>query len=241
MVGQVHDDSRGVYGYRRVTAALRIESGLIVNHKLVASIMSDLAIHGLPTPKSRRRNLIAIRTTSDLVNREFTATGPNQLWVTDITEHPTRKGRVFTCVVLDVFARKAVGWAIDRKADTSLVNSALDMAARTREIAKGLILHADHGPQFTAWAFTTNVAAYGIRLSLGTVGDCYDNAMIEAFWGRMQPEVLNRKKWTTIVELSVAVADYIENFHNTTRRHSALDMFTPTEYETINTTLLQLT
>ena len=109
MVGQVHDDSRGVYGYRRVTAALRIESGLIVNHKLVASIMSDLAIHGLPTPKSRRRNLIAIRTTSDLVNREFTATGPNQLWVTDITEHPTRKGRVFTCVVLDVFARKAVG------------------------------------------------------------------------------------------------------------------------------------
>ena len=156
-------------------------------------------------------------------------------------EHPTREGRVFTCVVLDVFARKAVGWAIDRKADTSLVNSALDMAARTREIAKGLILHADHGPQFTAWAFTTNVAAYGIRLSLGTVGDCYDNAMIEAFWGRMQTELLNRKKWTTIVELSVAVADYIENFHNTTRRHSALDMFTPTEYETINTTLLQLT
>ena len=95
--------------------------------------------------------------------------------------------------------------------------------------------------QFTAWAFTTNVAAYGIRLSLGTVGDCYDNAMIEAFWGRMQTELLNRKKWTTIVELSVAVADYIENFHNTTRRHSALDMLTPTEYETINTTLLQLT
>ena len=95
--------------------------------------------------------------------------------------------------------------------------------------------------QFTAWAFTTNVAAYGIRLSLGTVGDCFDNAMIEAFWGRMQTELLNRKKWTTIVELSVATADYIENFHNTTRRHSALDMLTPTEYETVNTTLLQLT
>ena len=115
MVGQVHDDSRGVYGYRRVTAALRIESGLIVNHKLVASIMSDLAIHGLPTPKSRRRNLIAIRTTSDLVNREFTATGPNQLWVTDITEHPTREGRVFTCVVLDVFARKAVAFELNNR------------------------------------------------------------------------------------------------------------------------------
>ena len=95
--------------------------------------------------------------------------------------------------------------------------------------------------QFTAWAFTTNVAAYGIRLSLGTVGDCFDNAMIEAFWGRMQTELLNCRKWTTIVELSVAMADYIENFHNTTRRHSALDILTPTEYETINTTLLQLT
>ena len=88
---------------------------------------------------------------------------------------------MFACIVLDVFARKAVGWAIDRKADTSLVNSALDMAARTREIAKGLILPADHGPQFTAWAFTTNVATYGILLSMGTVGQCFDNAMIEAF------------------------------------------------------------
>jgi transposase InsO family protein len=90
---------------------------------------------------------------------------------------------VFACIVLDVFARKAVGWAIDRKADTSLVKSALDMAARTKEIAKGSILHADHGPQgqFTAWAFTTNVATYGILLSMGTVGQCFDNAMIEAF------------------------------------------------------------
>lgn len=243
MVGQIHADSRGVYGYRRVTAVLRIESGVIVNHKLVASIMRDLAIHGLPTPRSRRRNLIAIRTTSHVVNREFTATAPNRLWVTDITEHPTREGRVFACVVLNVFARKAVGWAIDRKADTSLVNSALDMAAQTRTITKGLILHADHGPQgqFTSWAFTTNITAYGIRLSLGTMGDCFDNAMIESFWGRMQTELLNGKKWTTVVDLSIEMADYIENFHNTTRRHSGLDMLTPTEYETINTTLLQLT
>ena len=115
VVGQVHNDSRGVYGYRRVTAASRIESGLIVNHKLVASIKSDLAIHGLPTPKSRRRKLIAIRTTSDLVNREFTATGPNQLSVTNITEHPTRKGRVFPCVLLDVFpAKPSSGLSIEK-------------------------------------------------------------------------------------------------------------------------------
>jgi transposase InsO family protein len=86
--GKIHGDSRGTYGYRRVTATLRIESGLIVNHKLVASIMQQLQVHGLPKRRSGKRNLIAVRTTSDLVNRDFSTTGPNQLWVTDITEHP---------------------------------------------------------------------------------------------------------------------------------------------------------
>ncbi len=90
-VGKVHTDSRGTYGYRRVKAALPIESGLIVNHKLVASIMQELQLHGLPKRRTRRRNLIAVRTVSDLVNRNFTVTGPNQLWVTDITEHPSER------------------------------------------------------------------------------------------------------------------------------------------------------
>ncbi len=94
--------------------------------------------------------------------------------------------------------------------------------------------------QFTSWAFTSNVRNYGLKLSLGTVGDCYDNAMIESFWGRMQTELLNRKTWTTVVELSMEMADYIENFHNTRRRHSSLAMLTPTEYETTNQSQLQL-
>jgi len=102
---------------------------LIVNHKLVASIMQELHLHGLPKRRTVRGNLIAVRTVSDLVNRDFTATEPNQLWVTDITEHPTKEGRVFCCVVLDAFSRKAVGWSIDRIADAALVNSALNMAA----------------------------------------------------------------------------------------------------------------
>ncbi len=95
--------------------------------------------------------------------------------------------------------------------------------------------------QFTSWAFTSNVRNYGLKLSLGTIGDCYDNDMIESFWGRMQTELLDRKTWTTVVELSLAIADYIENFHNASRRHSSLAMLTPTEFETINTTSLQLT
>jgi len=153
----------------------------------------------------------------------------------DITEHPTSEARVYTCVVLDAYSRKAVGWAISRRADTTLVNSAIDMAANTRPITPQTIVHADHGPQFTAWAFTTNLRAYGLRLSMGTVGDCFDNALIESFWGRMQTELFNTRKWSTVEQLSVAIADYIENFHNTRRRHSALDMLTPTEFETLNT------
>jgi len=238
-VAAVHAQSRGVYGYRRVQAALRIESDLVVNHKLVASIMAQLGIHGLPRRRSRRRNLVSIATSSDLVNRDFTATAANQLWVTDITEHPTTEARVYGCVVVDAYSRKAVGWAISRRADTTLVNSAIDMAARSRTITPETIVHADHGPQFTAWAFTTNLRAYGSRLSTGTVGDCYDNALIESFWGRMQTELFNTRTWSTVEQLSVAIADYIENFHNNRRRHSALDMLTPTEFETLNTPQLR--
>jgi transposase InsO family protein len=230
----------GAYGYRRVQAALRIESGLIVNHKLVASIMQELGLQGLPKRRTGRRNLIAVRTVSDLVNRDFTCCGPNQLWMSDITEHPTKEGRVFCCVVLDAYSRKVVGWAIDRKTETTLVNSALNMATATRKTTTNTIIHADHGGQFTSWVFTSNVHNYGLKLSLGTIGDCHDNAMIESFWARKQTELLNRKSWTTVVELRVAMADYIENFHNTNRRHSSLDMLTPTEYETINSSQLQL-
>ena len=102
-MGKIHVDSRGTYGYRRVGATLRIESGLIVSHKLVASIMQQLQLQGLPKRRTARRNLIAVRTTSDLVKRDFTAKDPNQLWVTDITEHPTKEARVFCCVVLDAY------------------------------------------------------------------------------------------------------------------------------------------
>ena len=161
----------GLTGIAESKATLRIESELIVNHKLVASIMQELHLHGLPRRRTGRRNLIAVRTVSDLVNRDFTATGPNQLWVTDITEHPTKEGRVFCCVVLDAFSRKAVGWSIDRIADAALVNSALNMAASSRSTTLNTIIHADHGAQFTSWAFTSNVRNYGLRLSLGTIGD----------------------------------------------------------------------
>lgn len=117
------------------------------------------------------------------------------------------EGTVHACVVLDVSSGKAVGWEVDRRPETSLVNSALFMAYSSRLPVTGGIIHADHGAQFTTWACTSNVEKYGLRLSLGTGGDCYDNAMIESFWVRMQTELPDGKKCVTVVELSLEIVD----------------------------------
>ena len=233
MIGDVHANSRGTYGRLRVKAALRIEHGLIVNQKLVARIMRELDIHGLPQRKRVTRNLAHVATHDDLVQRNFVADRPNALWLTDITEHPTREGTVYCCCVLDIYSRKVVGWAIDRRCESILVNDALSMAARTRITSPSTVIHSDHGSQFTSWAFSQNVRRYGLLGSMGTIGDCYDNSPMESFWGSMQIELLNRQRWTTVVELSVAMADYIENFYNLSRRHSSLSYFTPEEFENL--------
>ena len=142
--------------------------------------------------------------------------------------------KLYCCVVLDAYSRRAVGWSIDNRADTVLVSTAVDMAARQRTITPATILHADHGSQFTSWAFTQNCRRYGLNISMGTVGDAYDNAMIESFWARMQTELLNTKRWRSRVELAAAMAEYIDVFHNELRRHTSLGMRTPAEFETIN-------
>lgn len=205
----------------------------MVNRKLVSRIMTELGLFGLPTLKTNKRNLANGATSEDLVNRNFIAQRPNQIWLTDITEHPTREGKLYCCVVLDAFTKVAVGWSIDRHQDTDMVNDAVNMAAKERLRGKAVILHSDHGTQFTSWSFSQNIARLGIMGSMGTIGDCYDNAPMESFWGRMQVELLNRKEWITIVELSIAMADYICNFYNAERRHSSLGYLTPREFELI--------
>jgi putative transposase len=140
VIGEVHANSRGTYGRLRVKATLRIEHGLIVNQKLVQRIMRGLDIHGLPQRKRVTRNLANMATHDDLVNRNFVADRPNSLWLTDITEHPTREGTVYCCCVLDIYSRKVVGWAIDRRCESILVNDALSMAARTGRLLTNLIL-----------------------------------------------------------------------------------------------------
>jgi transposase InsO family protein len=167
-----------------------------------------------------------------LVKRQFTADGPNRLWVTDITEHPAREGKVYCCVVIDVFSRRVAGWAIDTAQRADLATNALGMAIDSRRPSPGAIIHGDHGTRFNSWAFTTRAKNAGLLPSLGTVGDPYDNAVVESFWGRMQAGLLNRKRWNTRVELANAIFEYIEGFHNRRRRHSALGWASPLEFET---------
>jgi putative transposase len=232
-ITELHLASRSTYGVRRMRAALFHERGLVVNRKLIRRVMSDLGLSGLPTRRKKRRNLVDVATSEDLVNRNFTAPSTNSLWLTDVTEHKTREGTLYCCVVLDQFSRRVVGWAIDRRNEATLVNDALTMAASTRMISSETILHSDHGSQFTSWSFTQNLKHHHLLGSMGTVGDCFDNAPMESFWGSMQIELLNRQSWMTYVELATAMADYIVNFYNPNRRHSSLDYLTPDEFEAL--------
>lgn len=230
LIKEVHAESRGTYGSRRVHAELTKGRDVWVSERLVAVLMQKAGIAGLPGPAKVKR-IRGIPTADDLVQRKFARSAIDELWVTDITEHATREGKVFCCCVLDTCSRRIVGWAIDSCQDTDLVVNALDMAIKQRRIKRGSIVHADHGSQFTSWSFTERIRDAGLMPSFGSVGDAFDNAMMESFWSSMQIELLNRKRWKTRLELSNAMFDYIEIFYNRQRRHSSLDYVSPIEFE----------
>ena len=232
LITKVHVDSRGTYGARRVHAELTLGQGIRVSHNAVEMLMRRAELQGLPN-KRRFKTKVQVATATDLVERSFARSEPDQLWVTDITEHRTREGKVYCCVVLDVFSRRVVGWSIDAAPTSVLVTNALGMAIEGRS-PEGTLIHSDHGAQFTSWAFTRRALDSGLVPSMGSIGDCYDNAVIESFWARMQVELLDRQRWSTRVELANAIFEYLEIFHNRKRRHSALGMRTPVEFEMMN-------
>ncbi len=155
--------------------------------------------------------------------------------MTDITEHPTREGKADCAVVLDAYSRRVVGWSIDASPTAALVTNALGMAIDTRTPPTGAIIHTDQGVQFASWAFTRRATDSGLLPSMGSVGDYYDNSMIEAFWSRMQIELLDRRRWNTRVELANAIFEYLEIFHNRNRRHSSIVMLTPIQFDNAST------
>jgi putative transposase len=188
LVRAIHADSRGTYGWRRVNAELTYGHGVVVNPKTVRKIMRLHGLYGLPGSRKLFRSKANKATAADLVQRRFDRPAPDQLWVTDITEHPTREGKVYCCVVLDVFSRRVVGWSIDSHQATPLVTNALGMAITNRTpIPDQTVIHSDHGSQYTSWAFTQRAKDSRLLPSMGTIGDAYDNAVIESFWAQIRP------------------------------------------------------
>ena len=226
-----HARSDGTYGAPRVVEDLRA-AGEPIGQKRVARLMREAAIVGV----HRRRGTFTTRRgvdevpATDLVQRDFTATAPNQLWVADITYVPTWVGFLYLAVVLDAYSRRIVGWAMATHLRTELVLDALSMAFHHRR-PTNVIHHSDHGTQYTAFAFGERCTAMGVRPSRGTVGACYDNAMAESFFATLECELLDRYYFRTHAEASRAVFRFIEGRYNPHRRHSALGQISPMQYE----------
>jgi putative transposase len=230
-IRQIHEQSRGTYGVPRLHAELAFE-GVRVGCKRVARLMRAAGLQGI----SRRRwHTTTIRDRDarpapDLVRRDFETGGPNRLWVADITYIPTWAGFLYLAVVLDAWSRKVVGWAMATHLKTELVLEALNMAVWQRQ-PEGVIHHSDQGCQYTSIAFGRRCREAGVRPSMGSVGDCFDNALCESFFATLECELLDRQRFKTQVEARLAVFEFIEGFYNASRRHSALGYLSPIQYE----------
>ncbi len=186
-------------------------------------------------PKNRKAAKAGTPSHDDLVQREFTADAPNQLWLSDITEHRTREGKLYVCAIKDVFSNRIVGWAIDERMKARLVVAAIEMAAARRGDVAGCILHSDRGSQFRARKVHRTLTRHQMVGSMGQVGSAGDNAAMESFFALLQKNVLNRRSWATRNDLRVEIITWIERTYHRRRRQQRLGRLTPIEYETIMT------
>ena len=227
----IHLLSRQTYGAPRIHMELR-EEGRRVSRKRVARLMKKADLRGVSRRKwtvTTRRDRSA-RPAPDLVDRQFVADQPNALWVADITYVPTWSGFLYLAVVLDVWSRKIVGWSMATHLRTSLVTAALDMAITQRRPAE-VIHHSDQGCQYTSIEFGKRCREARVRPSMGSVGDCFDNAMCESFFATLECELIDRSTFRTHDVARVAIVDFIEGFYNTRRRHSSIGYCSPVQFE----------
>jgi putative transposase len=228
---EIHERSRGTYGAPRIHAELA-DGGVRVGRKRIARLMRQARIEGV----SRRRRTKTTqrsergRRAPDLVDRNFKADAPNQLWVADITYVPTWAGFLYLAVVLDAWSRRIVGWAMATSLHTKIVLDALDMAVRQRQPI-GVVHHSDQGSQYTSLAFGKRCQQANVRPSMGSVGDAYDNAMCESFFATLETELIDRTSFPTKSAARLAVFDFIEGFYNPQRRHSGIQNLSPIDFE----------
>ncbi|MGX1249624.1 putative transposase [Streptomyces ambofaciens] len=213
-IRQVHEDSGGIYGSPRVHAVLR-RHGVHVGRKRVERLMREAGLAGISPRRGKgftRRDSDA-DLAPDLVKRDFTADTPNRLWVTDLTMIPTREGPLWLSAIRDAFSRRVVAWETSARADADLVLSSLEYALASREVAPGqLVHHADHGCQYTSIKLTTRLVRAGIKASMGSVGDSFDNALAENLWMVIKNECIRGRTFTTRAEANLALFEYIDGF-----------------------------
>jgi putative transposase len=230
-IRKIHKRSKGTYGAPRIHAELA-DQGMHVGRKRVARLMRAADLQGVSRRKGPRttRRQPGARPAPDLVKRDFSATGTDQLWVADISYIATWAGWLYLAVVLDAWSRRVVGWAMATHLRTELVLDALGMAISQRR-PKAVIHHSDQGSQYTSLAFGKRCREVGIRPSMGSTGDCYDNALCESFFATLECELLDRSTFRSRAEARGAVFQFIEGWYNPHRRHSALGYLSPFRYE----------
>ena len=230
-ISEIHEASKETYGAPRIHAELADE-GVHVGCKRIVRLMKAKGLRGV----SRRKFVVTtqrdprMRPATDLVDRNFYADAPNVLWVADITYVPTWAGFLYLAVVLDAYSRRIIGWAMGNTQKAQLVIDAMNMAITQRK-PESVIHHSDQGSQYTSVAFGLRCKEMGVRPSMGSVGDCYDNAMCESFFATLECELLDRRKFATKAEARVACFEFIEGWYNPSRRHSALGYKSPINYE----------
>jgi putative transposase len=231
-IRRIHKQSRKAYGSPRVYAQLK-KQGYSCTKKRVARLMRQDGLKGqrkyrkVITTNSKHNYPVA----ANVLNREFQAEKPNQKWVADITYIPTNEGWLYVAGVLDLFSRKIVGWDMSSQIDATLVENALRMALYQRQPGKGLLHHSDRGSQYASYQIRNILAANQVQVSMSGKGNCYDNAVMESFWGTLKNEWVHHQKYLTRSQARTDIFSYIEGFYNTVRLHSTLGYLSPAEFE----------
>ena len=232
VIRRVHAESKGVYGSPKITAELKDE-GYGCGRRKVARLMRLVGLRGCP---KRRFKVTTERdpshpVASNLINQDFVAEAPNRRWASDITFISTYQGWLYLAVVMDLYSRRIVGWSMSRWINRHLVIDALSMALGTRSAENTLIHHSDRGAQYTSDDFRDELKKHGIQCSMSARGNCYDNAVVESFFGLLKRERVNRVRYRTRDEARADIFDYIECFYNRKRRHSYLGYISPVTFE----------
>lgn len=232
MIRQLHLESNGVYGARKIHRELMLAGEACGRHR-VARLMRKALLKGCPKRRFRRppNTTADYPVATNLLKQDFTADEPNQRWASDITQVWTREGWLYLSVVMDLYSRRIVGWAMDRAVGRHLVVGALTMALGYRQPEGPLVHHSDRGPQYTSDDFRDICRDNGIECSMSARGSCYDNAVVESFFASMKRERCKRVKYKTREEAKADIFDYIERFYNRKRSHAYLGYLSPVQYE----------